>query len=73
MKKEDSKERFEKKNEEKSVQEMKDKVLDTKNEKERNKYYTKFILAKERVRAREQGVKAKKLEVEGTDEGNRTT
>lgn len=66
MKKEDNKERIEKKN----VQKMKDKVFDTKNEKERNKYYTKYILAKERVRAREQQVKDNKLEVEGTDEGN---
>lgn len=66
MKNEDNKERIEKKN----VKKMKDKVFDTKNEKERNKYYTKYILAKERVRAREQQVKDNKLEVEGTDEGN---
>ncbi|WNF37514.1 hypothetical protein RJD24_03365 [Bacillaceae bacterium IKA-2] len=66
MKKEDNKERIEKKN----VQKMKDKVFDTTNEKERNKYYTKYILAKERVRAREQRVKDNKLEVEGTDKGN---
>jgi hypothetical protein len=65
MKKDDNNERIEKKN----VQKMKDKVFDTKNEKERYKYYTKYILAKERVRAREQRGKDNELEVEGTDKG----
>lgn len=66
MKKEDSGEQFEKE----SIQELKDKVLDVKNEKERKKHYTKYILARERLRVREQQDIDNELRVKGNDEGS---